>query len=306
VVTDPAATLDVVADLLDRLERVVRRHILDAVPVVARQEMEPKTLSSLFIEYRIWRGRFVAPGPRQVHRAPELVRHPKASTHRAALDAIEHATRNGDDLTPHLSRAVRRLGRDLLLADWGIHHLHLSTSLDPDGFVSRTGDVLFAAFTATDAYWLDIRKHEKDGDNWAAEEVFAILVRNWPGSGLVHRFEGDTGLSQKYSDEDRRELRKAGVMNLMEVDSKVYVPGGVGLTTAGTPIEATRAANAFMWELQGWRDADPYERLRQVDGASRSAYWTPAVHVVMPGFEEWAGFMSGSTFVPIGQDGRII
>lgn len=52
-------------------------------------------------------------------------------------------------LTPHLSRAVkvahepngaaaklnRRKDRDLLVADWGLHHLHLSTAIEADGFV---------------------------------------------------------------------------------------------------------------------------------------------------------------------------
>ena len=36
--------------------------------------------------------------------------------------------------------------RDLLIADWGIHHLHFSTQIESDGFVIRTRDLLSAYF----------------------------------------------------------------------------------------------------------------------------------------------------------------
>jgi hypothetical protein len=181
-------------DLVDRLERVVRAHILQSLPEGAAPDLDHASLASLLIEYRTWRGRFVRPLPRNVY-------------------------------------------------------LHLSTALDADGFVTRSGDVLFVAVTGTDAYLLDIRKHEKDGDNWAAQAVFAILVRNWPRSGLVRPFEG-LGVSQRHRDDARRELHAASTTSLMEIDGKVYAPGGVGQTTAGTPIGATQAANEFTWALR--------------------------------------------------------
>lgn len=293
-------------DLVDRLERLVRRHILAALPDDGRPELAAASLSDLLIAYRSWRNRFVRPVPREVHRSPELANHVNAALHCQAIDAIEQKLTAGQDVTPHLSRAVHRLGRDPLLADWGIHHLHLSTTLDPDGFAERTGDVLLVACTQTAAYLLDVRTHERDGDNWAAESIFAILVRNWPRSGLVQPLKSVTGLAQHYTDAERRTLRQAGVANLLEIDGRVYVPGRFGQTTAGTPIEATRATNAFMWELRDWRESDPYERLEQVDKAPVGGYWTPAVHVVEAGFEEWAGFRAGAVFVPTGPAGRIV
>lgn len=287
----------VVPDIVDRLERVIRRHVLDSLPKADRAKLASELLPSLLIEYRVWRRRFVAPVPRQIHRSRELARSPEATEHHTVLAAIEGALRDGRDITPHLSRRVCRIARDRLLADWGIHHLHLSTTLCPDGFVERTGDVLFAAFTDSDAYLLGVFAHPKHA-NWAAEDIFAVLVRNWPNSGLVHQARGVIAVSSKPTDDDRRALRNAGVASIMEIDGKVYVPGGIGMTTAGTPIEATRAANAFMWELRAWRD-DPHGRLRHVEGVTDDAYWVPAVHVVTEGFEEWAGFGAGSTFVPV-------
>ncbi len=245
--------------------------------------IEGQGLSGLLIDYRVWRGRFVHPLPRRVHRSAELEGSSKSEEHAAALAVIEAKVAQGDDLNPHLSSRIvlpvggkdsdplpKRSDRDLLLAEWGIHHLHLSTEMGRGEFTRRTGDVLFAVFKDSDAYLLGVFDHPSH-TNWAAEEIFAVMVRNWPQAGLVMEAKGIIGLSQKYSDEDRLKLRKSGVMNTLEVDGKVHSPAGVGLTTAGTPMAATREADRLMWELNGWRE-DPYGRLRDVEGVPRSAY----------------------------------
>ena len=36
---------------------------------------------------------------------------------------------------------------DLLLNNWGVHHLHISSIVEPDGFVKRDGPLLFVSFT---------------------------------------------------------------------------------------------------------------------------------------------------------------
>jgi hypothetical protein len=70
------------------------------------------------------------------------------------LERIIEEIETGKDLSPRLSRGVvhglvkggrvkanmnfgRRPDLDLLLNDWGIHHLHLPDVLDSDGFVRR-------------------------------------------------------------------------------------------------------------------------------------------------------------------------
>lgn len=297
-------------DIVERLEKRIRRHIIKTMPAKAGY-LEKQGFGSLLIDYRVWRGRFLRPCPRTVHRSAELRKSPKLKEHSEVLTALEAKISNGDDLNPHLSSRIalpvggeasdplhRRSDRDLLLAEWGIHHLHLSEEMGKKGFTKRTGDVLFAVLDESDAYLLGIYEHPTHA-NWAAEEIFAVIVRNWPKAGLAIQAKGIVGLSQQYSDEDRLQLRKSGVMNLLEIDGKVYTPAGFGLTTAGTPIEATRQADALMWELNGWRK-DPYTLLGEVKGVPRSAYWLPALHLPVPGFEEYAGFKTGSTFVPVG------
>lgn len=287
-------------DIVDRLERVIRRHILDAIPSADRAKLRSAALDDLLIEYCVWRGRFVAPLPRHVHRSPELMADAKATEHRTALETIQTALRRGADINPYLSRGLKRIGRDRLLADWGIHHLHLSTTLEPDGFVKRTGDVLFAAVTDSDAFLLGIYDHPRHA-NWAAEEIFAVLVRNWPDSGLVIQMQGVVRLTKAPSDEERRQLRNAGVASIMQIEGKVYVPAQIGMTTAGTPMAATRGAHALMRALDDWRRSDAHEQLRQIEGVPETSYWAPAVHIALRGFEEYAGFQAGPTFVPAGR-----
>ena len=96
-------------------------------------------------------------------------------------------------------------------------------------------------------------------------------------------------------------MRNAGSNIAFEFDGKVYSPGGFGQTVAGTPMTATIAVNALMWELQTWRDHDLHERLRRVEGVPSNAYWAPAVHLPRPGFEEYCGFQTGSTFCRVGR-----
>lgn len=304
-------TVRLVANLIERLEKRIRRHISESMPA-DQSYFEEQTLVNLMIDYRVWRGRFVQPVPRTVRLSAELKKSPKRQVHAAALAAIEAKIAAGEDLSAHLSTRVshpaggnptdppsKRADRDLLLAEWGVHHLHLSTEMRKDGFTKRTGDVLFVVFREADAYLLGVFDHPQH-ENWAAEEIFAVMVRNWPDRGLVLKSDFVVGLSQEYSDEDRLELRKAGMNSALQIDGKVYSPGGSGMALDGTPLIEVQAAQQVMWELSRW-EKDMARRLGEVVGVPRFAYWLPAVRTPVPGFEEYAGLASGSAFVSVGR-----
>jgi hypothetical protein len=299
-------------DLMDRLERVAKRHVLKSVPTEGLAHLRGLTLADLLIEYRVLRGRFVAPMPRKVHVSRELRSSPEANLHRPVLDELIRKIEHGIDMTPHLSRRIvhpyrtikptkpsRRSDRDLLLSDWGIHHLHLSLNLQPDGMTERSRDVLFAVFDGDNAYLIGIFAHPNEA-NWATEDIFAVMVRNWPNAGLVHQAHGVIGLSQHYSDEDRLKLRNAGISNLMEIDGKVFMPGRLGQTAAGTPMQATREVNALMWQISVWRE-NTQARLDRTEGIPPGAYWSAAIHKALSGFEEYCGFAAARTFIPVGR-----
>lgn len=301
--------------LVEDLEGLIRDYISAEMPTQPGY-LEGKSLVHLMIDYRVWRGRFVQPCPRKVHRSAEMNESPRSTEHAEALTEIEAKLVGGEDIEAHLSFRIKdplgdgglpsdslhkRRDRDLLLAEWGVHHLHLSTQPHhrKQGFVERTDEVLFAVFRESDAYLLGIYRHPEH-DNWAAEEIFAVMARNWPGAGLVHESRFATGLSQEHSDDDRLELRNFGVNTGLKIDGKVYSPGGFGMSLDGTPLLAVKEAQQVMWELDQCRK-DPSQWLAGVKGVPKSAEWRPHLHIPVPGFEEYAGFLAESTVVPVGR-----
>lgn len=126
------------------------------------------------------------------------------------------------------------------------------------------------------------------------------MVRNWPEAGLVHGSQFVIGLSQEYADDDRLKLRNLGVNTAVEIDGAVYSSGGLGMSLDGTPLLAVGEAQKVMWELVQCRN-DPSQWLAGLTGISKSAEWRPYLHLPVPGFVESAGFLTGSTFVPIGR-----
>lgn len=280
-------------DVVDRLEELIRRHLLGELGRDASGDLTGATLASLVITYLNWRSRFIPARPRDVHLATELVASSKYTKHRVAVDELVRKMHAGEDLTPHLSRAVatayvpqafrppkrhRRADLDLLVAEWDIHHLHVSTTIADDGFVERGDDLLFGHFAEHDAYLIGIFPH----GSWATKEIVRVCVRNWPSAEIFPEARGVLSLAKPDADDDTRlRLRQAGVTSFLEIDGKVYMPQGQ--TTAGTPMHATQSSNQLMHALRELREnlsAEPEATVRTAGGdlAGRPPDWE-AVHV---------------------------
>lgn len=218
-----------------------------------RPELEAKSAAELLIIYLNWQNRLIPPRRRNVHRSQAIEHNPLATARKLDLDQIAAKIVNGDVLTPHLSTLVNsayesptrgRYGRrndlDLMLAEWQVHHLHVSNTLRPDGFVVRDGPLLFVAFGLDDAYLIDIFEH---GD-WTKEAIAHVLIDEWPDCGLVHEAKGIVGLERHVSETERATLRGAGISApFIERNGKFYMLGLGGITSSGTSIVATRQAN---------------------------------------------------------------
>jgi hypothetical protein len=294
-------------ELADALEDAARRHVLAAMPDDPSGELEEMRLADLLITYGTWRSRLIPVRPRKCHISAELSADAKAVEHRARLDAIVSKIEAGGDLTPHLSRAVavahqsgasaakltRRKDRDLLVADWGLHHLHLSEVIEPDGFVERGDDLLFAAFTPSDAYLIGIFPH----GSWALKELLAVIVHNWLDAGLVLPLNFVLALVHEYTDEERLQLRGAGIAGpMVTIDGKVYASAAMGQTSAGTPSRATQRSNVIMHTFREWREKGA-ERLcaiafvhQQSTGKPALGPWQIAVS------DEWIGLHRDGRF----------
>lgn len=129
-------------------------------------QLEEKSLASLFIVYLNWVARLIPPRPRRVVIEPTLTADPRWKRLAADTKALLKKASGGFDLAPHLSVSAVRSGytpaasvvgantnkwedKDFLLTVMGYHHLHLSPTVDSDGFTRRTNEVLFAQLTRT-------------------------------------------------------------------------------------------------------------------------------------------------------------
>ena len=166
--------------------------------------------------------------------------------HRNALTEIEQLILDGGDLSPYLSKKIANFNyNDSLLNDWGIHHLHLGTEVEQDGFINRTGPLLYCRFEGDCAYFIDILPH----GNWTSQRLITTMHNNWPELLAPFRDNGVTGTETRLSDEEIKELRRKKINYFITMDDgTTYSPPGGGNTSAGTNIcDVMRANHDLNW-----------------------------------------------------------
>lgn len=194
--------------------------------------------------------RLVRPSPRTVLKTRNFSCPPELAT---GLSEVERKISSGEDLSPHLSRLLRNPSfNDPLLNDWGIHHVHLGTTLDSDGFVSRRGPVLFARFDNTNAYLIDVLPH----GSWSLQRLVKELHDNWPASINHFRLNGVLGLAISVSDKDVATLRKGNVNTMVDLGGGiVYAPIGGGYSTSGLSMEVVIQSDRYARRLHQMQQA---------------------------------------------------
>ena len=200
--------------------------------------------------------RYVTPAPRQVLFSHGFWRRaPKEAG--AAVDDFAHRMRHGEDINAYQGRGLtmndvsgagQRQRTDLLLADFGIHHFHLTDEpLVPEKVYSRRSNwLLFAVVRADALLFVDVLSHPK-GMEWAQKDVLETAVENWPQAFAHCEVKGVTGAD--WSDEKIDHLRGYGVNTPHRIGSRVYCAINGGLTSAGTPLLVHRAADRIQCEI---------------------------------------------------------
>lgn len=188
------------------------------------------------------RRRLVPPQGRSIAKAKVFVCPPE---HAQGLAEIERKIESGEDLAPHLSTRLLKLHyKDDLLNHWGVHHLHLGTSIEADGFVQRTKHLLFCRFEDENVYFIGVLLHE---GAWTLQRLVEEIHSNWPDTIRRHRFQGVT--ADVLSDMQVKVLRSKNANHCVAVpDGVVYFPLGGGVTSSGdNMIDVAQAIYWLKW-----------------------------------------------------------
>jgi hypothetical protein len=126
------------------------------------ETLKKKPLAEQLVHYLNWRIRYVSARPRTVTLESHVSSDPRWQSLSANIQFFLKKVETGNDLTPHLSVKQKTKGftpnaekpattedrwadKDLLLNVMGFHHFHLGMTLETDGHIVRTDEVLLAA-----------------------------------------------------------------------------------------------------------------------------------------------------------------
>jgi hypothetical protein len=261
-------------------------------------DLEGSDTTSLLIRFLNWRDRLIHAHPRMVCISREMLGSAEHMEHQAAIDSICKKIALGEDLTPHLSERIRfgylprdpvkprrdNPSLDLLLNEWGMHHLHISSEFSAGAFVTRSEDLLVCIFRDHCAYLIDIIRHGE----WSDKKLVEIAYGNWPGERFFVPLKGCMPSSEESTSADRGSLRKSGMNSIIVVDGVPIVPAMGGITTAGTSTRASIAAFRIKRSLLAYQ-ADPQKLVSDVVNSAqyRAVVWPEIAqfrfrHIITP------------------------
>jgi hypothetical protein len=212
------------------------------------------------VVYYNWSSRLVRPQPRMAYKSRAFDQNQLTAQRASDLALIIADIEEGRLLTKYLSRDIlrapvgmpeskRRPDLDMLLNDWGIHHLHISSAVEADGFVKRDGPLLFVSFTAEAAYLIDIMKH---GD-WCRDHVLEVLASEWPDEGVIYEMK-TSAVPNLITEKQRANLRGNGYNAAFAFDGRTFVPRGL-MMTGGTTMEGWLFARDLLHRINALEKA---------------------------------------------------
>ena len=257
--TDSFISSDTQRRFHKNLEQVAT-NLVSAFNLEFKQEV-PQLGNALFrwLDFRL---RYVDSVPRKVLTSNKFPK-PLPATVEAALHHLEKLMREGRDVNLYQSKGLIQFNdvsgkkpakrTDLLWADWGIIHFHLTDLplVENEYFSKRDCSdkeswLLFCIVVADSIGLVDIRPHS-DECIFSDIEMLSVIKANWPEHMEKSRVKGIITTAQTYTNKDIELLRKNGITTFVTIDGQAYMPGG-GITSASTSMQVTMRAN----ELQHW------------------------------------------------------
>lgn len=194
-----------------------------------------------------FRLRFVDPKPRQILFSNKFPKENLPNAIKKALYHLENLILQGGDINSYQGKGLifhhdtsgkkRQKRTDLLWADWGILHFHLNDLpiLKGNYFSERSINsdwLLFCIVREDFIAFIDVRPHGDD-NVFSNPELIEIVCQSWPKLMKRHVLNG-IAPGEALTPGEIADMRKGGVMGLLTVGEKVYIPLGRGISTAST------------------------------------------------------------------------
>lgn len=169
---------------------------------------------------------------------------------------IEAMLTAGIDANSHLSNRVKEINQvkkenlDLLLSEWGIHHLHFHAD--------RSNELLLIFMRGTSIYFIDVLTHEDDEgtiETWTNTGLIEIIHRNWPEVIHAYKVNGDF-TCEDLTVEQRRNLRDKLTNSFVFMhDGTTYRGPGGGFMVSGVALDVVRSTDIILEQIcQSERD----------------------------------------------------
>jgi len=188
---------------------------------------------------------------RTVHISKELQSKELEEPYAESLKVIQKKFEKGQNINPYLSKRIRDGEEpDLLLYDWGIHHLHLNLKYEKEYFIRRSDYLLFFILKDSEVFFIDVTPHKvKNNTTFVQQHLVHVLWDNWDYLLTPYRLEGVSGTAEGWKDEQYKKLRKSNSNGLIEYRGNVFSGAGDGILLNGDRLTHTRAIDCIVDSL---------------------------------------------------------
>ncbi|MBT9505032.1 hypothetical protein [Rhodoferax sp.] len=221
---------------------------------------EKPNLSSPLLRWLDFRHRYVDPFPRPVVLSDKFPIANLPDDAKKGLQQLVERFEQGVNVNPYQGRGLilnhdtsgetRHARTDLLYADWGILHFHLTTKPIRQGrFFSASADYLaFCLVGGNGVAFIDVLRHP-DKLGFANVDLFDTMARNWPEFIDQFKIRGQfLSSAEPLTTTQVSNLREGGVGSFYSFNGAAYgAPGGGGDVgvNAATPDAGMRSNIRF-------------------------------------------------------------
>lgn len=223
-------------------------------------------LSDPLARWLDFRMRYIDPVPRYILLSNKFPKSNLPPAVASGLTKLSRLIQEGGDINGFQSKSINRFNdfsgkrkgkrTDLLWADWGITHLHITDNPDSedDFFMDRrcsNGEswLLFCLFFGDAVAFIDVRRHE-DAFVFSDQDLLVTVNESWPWFMERFKLKGIMPPKANFTNDEVGSLRRSGIATFSVIDGEVFIGPGFGVTSAATALRVTQAAD----RLRNWVD----------------------------------------------------